>query len=327
MNNNTFPNLNNTTAAACLPGTLTLEDFFATICEAIRIGTREKYEKALLFFEMFTPAKVNACVEDFVNEYSEHVSVCKSKVVSWRYSIKRKLRIAVNKLKDYIRRSVYLIVQSEECSRILRGTYYIWDWFSIGDIRYLINLLKDTEELENGIEEREGRRFIHELNGLLCKSLRRVENSSKKKIDDELVVDVWTEKFLDDIDFIVSEHRNRWDDYISRRIERGREESEVISSLLDNAEMALSESDFYIDDYRKTGKLVRHIRSLQENDKGEELDKFMLYYAQAKYLRGRSKVQGSENAFRIGSVYCNNLNLNNIGRDAILGSQNNYESE
>lgn len=295
MNNNTFPNLNNTTAAACLPGTLTLEDFFATICEAIRIGTREKYEKAMEAFRLMTPYRMKECVDDFIDCYNIHASGCKHQLYIFRSRMKQKVLTAMAKMKRYIEHGVQLLFRSDAYAGLLRQTYYVWDWIDLSDVRGIIRLLKDSEKMESQIEATDGRRFIHELNELLRKSLRKVEDSARPDLNDATTTGVWVLNFCDDINDIIREKSQMWDEYISQYMaRRGCDEYDACDELRTMAENAMAESDFYLKDSEKDlARLVRHIRSMQGYDEGENLDGFKQYFAQWDYLSRRMKKAGA----------------------------------
>lgn len=287
MNGNTFQNLNNnTTTVACIAGTISLENLFATVCEALERGTRECYEKAMEAFRRMTPYRLKECVDDFIDCYNIHASGCKHQLHVMRSDMKKRILTAMSKMKRYIEHGMQLVFRSDAYAGLLRETYYVWDWIDLSDVRGIIRLLKDSEMMESQIEATDGRRFIHELNELLRKSLGKVEDSARSDLNDATTTGVWVLNFCDDIKGIISEKSAQWDDYISKYMERrGCDEYEACDELRTMAENSMVESDFYLKDSEKDlARLVRHIRSMQGNEEGENLDAFKLYFAQWEYL-------------------------------------------
>lgn len=295
MYENTFQNFDNTTTAACVSGTLSLENLFATVCEALEKGTRECYEKALEAFRLMTPYRLKECVDDFIDCYNIHASGCKHQLYVMRSAMKKRILTAMTKMKRYIEHGIQLLFRSDAYAGLLRETYYVWDWIDLSDVKGIISLLKDSEKMESQIEATDGRRFIHELNELLRKSLRKVEDSARSDLNDATTTGLWVLNFCDDINDLIRENSCAWDEYISQFMaRRGCDEYDACEELLAMAENAMAESDFYLKDSEKDlARLVRHIRSMQGNDEGENLDGFKLYFAQWDYLSRRMKKNGA----------------------------------
>ncbi|MCQ2243815.1 MAG: hypothetical protein MJZ32_06110 [Bacteroidaceae bacterium] len=233
-----------------------------------------------------TPYRLKECVDDFIDCYNIHASGCKHQLHVMRSDMKKRILTAMSKMKRYIEHGMQLVFRSDAYAGLLRETYYVWDWIDLSDVRGIIRLLKDSEMMESQIEATDGRRFIHELNELLRKSLGKVEDSAHSDLNDATTTGVWVLNFCDDIKGIISEKSAQWDDYISKYMERrGCDEYEACDELRTMAENSMVESDFYLKDSEKDlARLVRHIRSMQGNEEGENLDAFKLYFAQWEYL-------------------------------------------
>lgn len=116
MNGNTFQNLNNnTTTEACIAGTISLENLFATVCEALERGTRECYEKAmeayiqnlrnfrcehdkrgrLVPFRLQQLVRIEEEMDDYIREYSKLMPDDTWRNFAWRTKLNALKKIIV----------------------------------------------------------------------------------------------------------------------------------------------------------------------------------------------------------------------------------------
>ena len=228
------------------------------------------------------------CIEEFLASYSVAMNECSASIRNIAYRIKRRMKATLLNFYDYIVRGLWLLKESPRCKEQLEDCYFVPETFDIDGLNNLVDEIKQSDNLENCIDDVEHREIIHSIHSNLLSGLKEikhiVDGDMKGKV---FAVNRWVVRFRSDIRDLRSIYEQNWDSNTKAL------SLEKLQRMKDATENELADSEFYIEDIHDTDSLVEHIHLLQRKCCGEELDRFLYNYALVEYLEEKIERQDS----------------------------------
>ena len=234
-------------------------------------------------------------IDDFLSTFSAAMSDCCTQLKGIARKVSKKLKVTLLNFYDYITRGLWLLRESPRCRESLEDFYFIPESFDVEGLKELIGDLRESFSYENLCEDVQLRTLLSSLRVNLLSDLERINCI----IDGDMVgrgfaIRRWAAKFRSDVRNIRSIYEDKWE----RSIIPAEDESiaDVLQELRDETKDNLEESDFYIEDFNNTNKLVASIHSMRDKATGEELDKFLYNYTLLEFLEERIKLLDVRNS-------------------------------
>lgn len=225
-------------------------------------------------------------IDDFLSSYSNAMSDCCTQLKGIARKVSKKLKVTLLNFYDYIVRGLWLLREGPRCQEHLENLYFIPVSFDIEGLKELMEDLKESISYENFCEDFQLRNLLADLRDNLLKDLKRINDIIEgDMLGRGFAIRRWAAKFRADVREIRSIYENKWNNEIVPTEEDS--VGDILLELRDDTKEKLEESDFYIEDFADTRKLVTSIHSMRDKATGEELDRFLYNYALLEYLDER----------------------------------------
>lgn len=222
-------------------------------------------------------------IDDFLSSFSSAMSDCCTQLKGIARKVSKKLKVTLLNFYDYITRGLWLLRESPRCRENLESFYFIPESFDLEGLKELIDDLKESCSYENFCEDIQLKALLSSLRKNLLSDLERINNIVDGDVQGRgFAIRRWAAKFRSDIRNIRSIYESEWERNINPTDEESLEE--VLSRLRDYTLEDLESSDFYIEDFGNTDKLVEAIHGMRDKATSKELDRFLYNYALLEFL-------------------------------------------